>query len=200
MKICTKCKIEKPKTEFYKNNASKNGIAPKCKECYQDYYAANSERVSMYGRDYRSKNSSIIAARKRKYDKEKSDKVNKRREKYRSENRDKINESQRKYQKENHEKCLSHWRNRRSRSRNAEGAHTAADIKTIFTNQRGLCAECEIKLVRSGKNKFHVDHIQPLAKGGSNDKHNIQCLCPTCNMRKSAKDPIEWAKENGRLI
>lgn len=25
-------------------------------------------------------------------------------------------------------------------------------------------------------------------------------LCPTCNLRKHAKDPIAWANENGRLL
>ena len=47
---------------------------------------------------------------------------------------------------------------------------------------------------------YHVDHIQPLALGGSNDKANLQLLCPTCNLRKSAKHPVDFMRETGRLL
>lgn len=33
MKTCTRCGIEKPETEFYKNSKSKNGLCTQCKEC-----------------------------------------------------------------------------------------------------------------------------------------------------------------------
>lgn len=84
--------------------------------------------------------------------------------------------------------------------RGAEGSHTGKDVQAIFQNQRGLCANCKKKLFKSGAKKYHVDHVIPLAKGGSNWPSNLQCLCPTCNMRKGAKDPLDWAKENGRLL
>lgn len=32
----------------------------------------------------------------------------------------------------------------------------------------------------------HIDHIFPLALGGSNDLVNLQLLCETCNLKKSA--------------
>lgn len=100
----------------------------------------------------------------------------------------------------NPEKVAATRFKRRARNLGAEGSHTAADIKMIFENQRGLCANCKKKLAKSGKNKYHVDHIQPLARCGSNAKENLQCLCPTCNHRKHAKDPFDWANENGKLL
>jgi len=33
MKKCTKCKIEKPLTEFYKDKQKKDGLSPHCKKC-----------------------------------------------------------------------------------------------------------------------------------------------------------------------
>lgn len=47
---------------------------------------------------------------------------------------------------------------------------------------------------------YHVDHIQPLALGGSNDKTNLQLLCPTCNTKKSAKHPIDFMQSRGLLL
>jgi len=35
----------------------------------------------------------------------------------------------------------------------------------------------------------HVDHIVPLAQGGTNDITNFQALCPKCNLSKGAKMP-----------
>lgn len=31
-----------------------------------------------------------------------------------------------------------------------------------------------------------VDHIKPLARGGTHDKGNLQALCVTCHNRKTA--------------
>ena len=87
---------------------------------------------------------------------------------------------------------------RRARKLGAGGSYTADDIDRIYLSQRGKCAGygCGINL---GK-KFHRDHKVSLSKGGSNDAGNIELLCPSCNLKKNDKDPIDWANENGRLI
>lgn len=34
---------------------------------------------------------------------------------------------------------------------------------------------------------YHVDHVRPLAMGGSNNTVNLQLLCPPCNLGKGAR-------------
>ncbi len=53
--------------------------------------------------------------------------------------------------------------------------------KYVEARSRYQCQSC-------GKTKLEtqltIDHIIPLAKGGSNDISNLQTLCHTCNQQK----------------
>lgn len=62
--------------------------------------------------------------------------------------------------------------------------------------QRDQCVICRCSLV----NGFHLDHIYPLAMGGKHERRNLQLLCPTCNVRKSAKHPIDYMQSRGFLL
>jgi 5-methylcytosine-specific restriction endonuclease McrA len=89
---------------------------------------------------------------------------------------------------------------RRARKLAAPGQHTHADILRLFERQHGHCVACNSALVKTGKGKYHVDHIMPLTRGGSDGPENLQLLCPHCNLRKNAKTPEQWAKEQGKLF
>lgn len=100
----------------------------------------------------------------------------------------------------NPERLRVHVRNRKSRLRAADGSHTADDVQRIGDAQRWRCANCTTALKRGGRKVYHVDHIVALARGGRNDKSNLQLLCPPCNHRKNALDPIDFAQREGRLL
>ncbi len=51
----------------------------------------------------------------------------------------------------------------------------------IYNKGKGRCAICG-KFVPY--DAFTVDHIIPLAKGGTNELNNLQCTCKTCNYIK----------------
>lgn len=115
---------------------------------------------------------------------------------YRAAHRDEIRAADRRKVEADPERYAAYKRNRKARKRNAPGAHSRADIHDILALQGGKCGSCRVRL----RSKYHVDHIMPLAKGGSNDRRNLQILCAGCNQRKSAKDPIEFMREQGRLL
>lgn len=230
MKTCSKCKIEKPFTEFNKDALKKDGLESSCKACKAAHYAANSEKIkdksakrraasreafkakdaAYYAANretfaaksaaYRAANREALKAYKAEYRASNSEALKTKALEYYAANPEKCKAQHAKYRAANPEKCAAKDRNRRALKRDAEGKHTAADIRAIFTAQKGLCANCETKLLKSGAKKYHVDHIMPLALGGSNWPNNLQCLCPTCNLSKSAKHPGEWARQQGRLL
>ena len=150
---------------------------------------------------------------KEKYAKENPDKVKESKRRWHERNRDDVNrkhrerkrlnperykEENRKWWADNRDKAREYGHKRRSAMKGAGGSFKAQDIKKIMDMQRGRCAEpmCRVDV----RNEYHIDHIMPVKLGGSSYPSNLQILCPRCNSRKSAKHPIDWARENGRLL
>ena len=150
------------------------------KECNQDYF-------DKYNDWYQKEYYAINRDKKRLYQKE-----------YYDENKEYISERSKEYYRNNLHIYAASRARRRLACKIAEGSHTASDIKRILDRQKNKCAEptCAKDL----SDGYHLDHIMPLSKGGSNWPENLQCLCPRCNLRKHSKHPIDWAQENGRLL
>lgn len=82
----------------------------------------------------------------------------------------------------------------RRRSQEATGM-SSSELQAWAEQQAKICYWCGSKC-----DAFHVDHYQPLAKGGTHTADNLVIACPTCNLQKSAKDPYEFAAQVGRLF
>lgn len=108
-----------------------------------------------------------------------------------------VRDQLRKWRQDNPEKAKAHDRNCRARRKNAAGKHTAEDIRQIVISQRGRCAYCPTRLTFRNR---EIDHIEPLSKGGTNYRRNIQVLCRPCNQRKRDKHPIEFSRSLGLLL
>ena len=88
----------------------------------------------------------------------------------------------------------------RDHARRAIGKQSSISAKGLIERliklQRGLCPCCNLPL----GNDFHMDHIDPIARGGSIGSDNIQLMRAICNMNKSAKHPIDYMQSKGFLL
>jgi 5-methylcytosine-specific restriction endonuclease McrA len=230
VKTCNKCGATKPLSEFYKSKFGHDKRLAKCKNCIRlesaNYRSAHKEEISAKRTSYRLANLDKVRAieaenykknierereKRRAYNASRKEKNKiqcaayyaKNKEKalikraiYYDENKEKAKESCRAWRKANHEYVLSKNRNRRAREINATGKHTVDDIRRLLILQKGKCACCK----QSIKAGYHVDHIIALANGGSNDPHNLQILCPTCNCKKHTKENIKFMQAQGFLL
>ena len=61
------------------------------------------------------------------------------------------------------------------------------DPLVVFRTAKGVCGICKMR-VRSDQ-KWHLDHILPLSKGGVHSYDNVQVAHSHCNVRKHASIP-----------
>lgn len=86
--------------------------------------------------------------------------------------------------------------NRRARKLNNGGRLSRGLSAKLFVLQKGKCACCGLPLGAS----YHMDHVIPLALGGSNTDDNIQLLRQRCNSQKGKKHPIDFMQSRGFLL
>lgn len=217
-KRCSKCKNKYPPTlEFFSScKQTKDGLQSWCRECVRK---ANKDRLNdpierekhnkkarerlknLYITDfeYRKKDNDRTRELGRKnrsnedYRKEQNQKGRERRANPEYKAKEKIKQKERS-QTEHYKsirRAASH--RRRAKEKGAEGTHTSKDIDLQYHSQRGRCWHCGIEL----NGKFHVDHLIPLDRGGTNWPNNLVCSCAKCNQTKGKKLTHEW---NGKLF
>ena len=64
-------------------------------------------------------------------------------------------------------------------------------VKHLFIEQLGLCNGCKERL----GDKWEIDHIVPLSKGGKTVQGNLQILCVQCNRKKGALSMDEFMEK-----
>jgi 5-methylcytosine-specific restriction endonuclease McrA len=157
----------------------------------------NPETVRMLRKRYAEENKEKVAKAKAKYYQENKERCLLQSKNNRLENWDRHLNACKLWRKENRDLVRLSNRNRRKKVRDAKGTHGIKDIKRILKLQKRTCAACYTKFKGD---EYHVDHIVPLALGGSNWASNLQILCPPCNMSKGAKAPLDFYVGRGFLL
>lgn len=89
-----------------------------------------------------------------------------------------------------------HKQNRRAR-KYANGGVLSRDLSVrLFKLQKGKCPCCKQPL----GDDYHMDHVIPLALGGSNTDDNMQLLRSRCNLQKHASHPVDFMQQRGFLL
>ena len=90
-------------------------------------------------------------------------------------------------------KLSNHRRRAHGKPLTTAGRMVQGMLQQIRDRQHGQCYWCHGSLTDCP----HRDHVWPLSKGGSHGPENICFACPSCNLRKGDKSPVEFA---GRLL
>jgi len=197
-KTCTKCGQTQSLESFHNDKTCKDGLFPQCKTCVRGdankRYADNPEHFKEKTRQYALAHPEM---------------VKRNRAKWLANNREKNREYQRlwaaEYRKENplnHRKWktdpkkLAKWRlenpdktrkqkhDRRVRELGARSyLVTSKDMARLMA---GSCIYC------GSRKLIQIDHVFPLARGGTHSIGNLAPACRTCNVRKSSKFVMEW--------
>jgi 5-methylcytosine-specific restriction endonuclease McrA len=196
--LCKACSRESAKRHYERH-------AETIKQKSNAYYHSNKTRINIQKRQYRERTKEATAERNRAYNQREYVKERKRQrrkdnlELYRA--RDKVyQQAYRKRHPERRREIGKRWRqnhpdrkradtlNRIARLKKAEGSYTPDDVARIYEQQKGCCAYCG----KPVNDNYHVDHVIPISRGGTNYPENLAIACPFCNDSKGSKLLSEW--------
>lgn len=209
-KLCSACNNLYPATPEYFTRNGKNRLSSRCKQCKSQidkvYREAHADERHAYQKVYRQTHIEERRAYHKAYgythieerrvrNQDHADNIYEKQRTYREKHAEKISMRRRAYRLAHIEEERAITRNRHARKKSNGGIHTAADIQKQYANQKGKCYYCQAKVGST----YHVDHVIPLSRNGSNDPSNLVIACTVCNARKYNKLPHEWP-EGGRLL
>lgn len=179
----------------------------RCKAYYQahkqELFAAQARRRKenpdarkKHDADYRVRNAERVAASKAAYKEKNPEKVKLAKRTWIKNNPEKMVAARAAWIQSNPEKHRMYRENRRALERNAPGKVSSDRVETLLGLQRKKCAVCRCDISK----KYEIDHIIPLAIGGTHYDTNIQLLCVTCNRSKGKKHPVAYMNERGLLL
>lgn len=177
-KRCPECGVIRPSSEWRRDRTSPDGLESCCKPCKRakeaKYYAENGEKVRERRRRWREAN--------REKDRESA------RRWYKA-NRDKDRENNRRWKKTNPDRVRAYEHRRRARKTGAFTVPHSPDDLLAYWRFVGVdpdkCWYCAL----DGRDvpMEHIDHLKPLAAGGSETVWNKRPACAKCNTSKHAR-------------
>lgn len=191
VKVCTKCKLEKPVSLFHKSRRGKYGVVSNCKSCCSQYlksiYQEKKQEILERNASWRRDNKDKCREHTQKYrlkDIERARQLSRKSvAKWRAANPEKEKAFTKSYRTNNPEKMRVLWIRRQEHVRRATPP---------WANQFFITEAYHIAKVRNqflGGN-WHVDHIIPLRGKnvcGLHVENNLQVIRSEVNLRKGNK-------------
>lgn len=195
-KKCNPCNTWKPIDQFNKNKRSYNGYGSTCKSCNKEYkkehYIKNKEKISDKNKTYRENNKEKIKKEKRKYYQDNKDKINKKiNDKYHNDLNFRRVHNVRIANNKNLKRAMKFYEE--GRIDELPEKSPSKKILKILQDQNNICAYC----FNDMSENYHLDHITPLSKNGSNKVRNLIFCCSNCNLRKNNDDLEIWLEKCG---
>lgn len=209
-KVCRKCCVMKPLTEYTPKSDMFDGTINNCKACMAkrqaEYSKANPEIRRKSEKKWRENNPDKVKAMAQRSRKKNADGYRRRlqewREKnpernkeiqrrYNENNPDKVRESKRKWRQANPEAVRIQAANRRARLRELPDRFSPEDAELLLRMYGGC-------IITGKKEDIHWDHFIPIATGrGGTVIGNMVPLHKSINSRKSDKNPIDFFLDYG---
>jgi 5-methylcytosine-specific restriction endonuclease McrA len=168
-KVCRRCGVERPASEFGRWTGSRDGLKPRCNACRRADYARNREQILREKADYYARNADSIRRKKAEY-----------REELKSGVRSVV------YVKPLEHRLMRIIANK-MRDRGAPESHifhvTMADARRLLAQPCSVCGT---------RDELTVDHIIPISRGGVHAIGNLQMLCAFHNRQKHQKVMTVW--------
>lgn len=186
-KKCTLCGEVKPVTDFHRrrDRPGGNGYVARCKECLREpvrqraakWWAEKGHLQNARRRDERKADPEGVRARDRARERRrrKTPQWQAYQSKWRSENPESVAEIMRRYRQK-----FPRW------TGHDDDPETVAYVAILLSDPCGIC----------GARPVEIDHIDPVALGGTSDWTNLGALCRTCNASKNAR-PLMVALAEG---
>ena len=180
-KVCSKCEMDLPLSQYYSNGGGRPGLRSNCKACVVKQTSANRVANPEFWREYHRE--------------------------YRAGNRERIREHSRAYAARNPEKIMA-WREANAEYLKAwRSAQFEANREYSRQRRARLAGSRAVKFSPeslAAKMSYHgnkcwicsgpfeaVDHVKPISKGGPHMLSNLRPSCRSCNSSKGAKWPLE---------
>lgn len=163
------------KTEYNKLYRKKNRdkLIAYSREYYKKYYAENREKILEKCKKYRDENPDKHKLFRDNWYKSNKDKRAIKIKEWRDKNKEKTKTYTR----------ISHYKRRKQM---LDTDINKEWLLELFMNTK-FCCICKVELSDNGRdypNGKHLDHIKPLAVGGSHTKDNVRFICVKCNVSR----------------
>lgn len=200
-KTCSKCKQEKPLSAFHKDKHKLSGLTSDCGQCRNERSAARrldpeKRKVMMEAsKKYYWEHKEQMATKYKLWAQNNKSRRKEIDQRFAERNRERKAEAMRIYRAknphirtqwalENPDKQRAIYANRRARKKGAglfKVEHN--DLARMYAQ---ACTYC------GSKKDIQIDHVIPLAKGGTHSLGNLTPACKACNMSKKDLLLAEW--------